>query len=62
MEELRSGPFCDFVPDGITNFLHQVIRRDVLKNQKIALPDAPPIRYQPMGVNDPSPLDFKKLY
>jgi MoaA/NifB/PqqE/SkfB family radical SAM enzyme len=62
MEELRSGPFCDFVSDGITNFLHQVIRRDVLKNQKIILPDAPPIRYQAIGMNDKSPLDFSKLY
>ena len=46
MEELRSGPWCDFVPDGITNFLHQVIRRDVWKNNKIILPDLPPLRYQ----------------
>lgn len=47
MEELRSGPWCDFVPhDGITNFLHQVIRRDVWKNQGKVLPDLPPRRYQ----------------
>jgi MoaA/NifB/PqqE/SkfB family radical SAM enzyme len=46
MEELRSGPWCDFVPDGITNFLHQVIRRDVWKNNKTILPDLPPLRYQ----------------
>lgn len=46
MEELRFGPWCDFVPDGITNFLHQVIRRDVWKNKNIILPDHPPLRYQ----------------
>lgn len=46
MEELRSGPWCDFVPDGITNFLHQIIRRDVWKNQHLILPDSPPARYQ----------------
>jgi organic radical activating enzyme len=42
MEELRSGPWCDFVPDGITNFLHQIIRRDVWKNKRNILPDTPP--------------------
>lgn len=46
MEELRSGPWCNFVPDGITNFLHQIIRRDVWKNQKLLLPDNPPERYK----------------
>ena len=45
MEELRSGPWCNFVPDGITNFLHQIIRRDIWKNQNIPLPDLPPQRY-----------------
>lgn len=45
MEELRSGPWCDFVPDGITNFLHQIIRRDAWKNKGFILPDSPPSRY-----------------
>lgn len=45
MEELRSGPWCNFVPDGVTNFLHQIIRRDIFKNQNLALPDSPPSRY-----------------
>jgi organic radical activating enzyme len=62
MEELRSGPWCNFVPDGITNFLHQVIRRDLWKNQNILLPDEPPARYQINGMNDKDKLDFKKLY
>lgn len=46
MEELISGPWCNFVPDGITNFLHQIIRRDIWKNQNIPLPDSPPDRYK----------------
>jgi hypothetical protein len=46
MEELRSGPWCNFVPDGITNFLHQIIRRDIFKNKGLALPDSPPERYK----------------
>lgn len=45
LEELRSGPWCNFVPDGITNFLHQIIRRDAWKNNKMPLLDNPPLRY-----------------
>jgi hypothetical protein len=57
MEELRTGPWCDFVPDGITNFLHQVIRRDIWKNKGIALPDSPPLRYQFGNQNMPPLTD-----
>lgn len=46
LEELKSGPWCTFVKDGVTNFLHQIIRRDIFKNQGITLPDTPPLRYQ----------------
>ena len=46
LEELRSGPWCDFVYDGITNFLHQIIRRDAWKNKGFILPDSPPDRYK----------------
>lgn len=56
MEELKTGPYCDFVPDGITNFLHQVIRRDVLKNQGIILPDTPPARYLLENANKDIPI------
>jgi organic radical activating enzyme len=62
MEELRTGPWCDFVPDGLTNFLHQIIRRDVWKNRGIALPDVPPSRYQLKNYGTTDPLDFDKLY
>ena len=61
MEELRSGPWCNFVPDGITNFLHQIIRRDVWKNQGIALPDSPPDRYMFNRNPDKSKVDLLKL-
>jgi MoaA/NifB/PqqE/SkfB family radical SAM enzyme len=62
MEELRSGPWCNFVPDGVTNFLHQIIRRDVWKNQGLLLPDSPPDRYK-FNINpDDTPLDLLKLY
>ena len=61
MEELRSGPWCDFVPDGITNFLHQIIRRDVWKNQNNILPDTPPLRYTVNYALTAEPLDLYKL-
>jgi MoaA/NifB/PqqE/SkfB family radical SAM enzyme len=61
MEELRSGPWCNFVPDGITNFLHQIIRRDVFKNQNIPLPDTPPNRYLFSRNPDKLSLDLLNL-
>ena len=62
MEELRCGPWCSFVPDGETNFLHQISRRNVLKNKKLQLPDLPPKRYLLANVNNQDPLDFSRLY
>lgn len=62
MEELKTGPYCDFVDDGLTNFLHQVIRRDVSKNRHILLPDTPPNRYIMSNQNNKTPLNFKDLY
>lgn len=62
MEELRSGPWCDFVPDGITNFLHQIIRRDIWKNKGITLPDSPPNRYKFSKLLDKNPLNLQTLY
>lgn len=46
LEELTCGPYADFSSDGVTNFLHSVIRRDVEKNQHTILPDIVPIKYQ----------------
>lgn len=56
MEELRTGPWNDFVPDGITNFLNQIIRRDVWKNQSLILPDKPPLRYHVDHQRDSDPI------
>jgi hypothetical protein len=61
MEELRTGPWCSFVDDGLTNFLHQIIRRDIEKNKKIILPDVPPLRYRYEGKDITSPLNFNDL-
>lgn len=61
MEELRSGPWCNFVPDGITNFLHQIIRRDAWKNNGAVLLDSPPDRYKFSRIVDKSKLDLLKL-
>jgi len=47
MEELRCGPWCDFVPNKpITNFLHQIILRDVVVNNNQMLYDTVPERYR----------------
>ena len=62
MEELRSGPWCDFVPDGITNFLHQIIRRDAWKNKGNILPDSPPDRYQFTQNPTKEPLDLLTVH
>lgn len=61
MEELRSGPWCDFVPDGITNFLHQIIRRDVWKNKGLILLDSPPDRYKFTQRPTKDKLEFENL-
>lgn len=61
MEELRSGPWCDFVPDGITNFLHQIIRRDAWKNKGFILPDSPPERYLFTRTPSKDKLKFEDL-
>lgn len=61
LEELKSGPWCAFVQDGTTNFLHQVIRRDILKNQNLLLPDSPPLRYHCRYEPCLSKLNLKNL-
>jgi molybdenum cofactor biosynthesis enzyme MoaA len=46
MEELRCGPWCDFVPNKpITNFLHQIMLRDAAVNKGMMLWDTVPDRY-----------------
>ena len=45
MDELNSGPWCYFYEGPITNFVHQVITRDVYKNKGIIAPDFCPEKY-----------------
>jgi len=61
MESLRSGPWCNFVPDGITNFLNQIIRRNAYKNKGIVLQDTSPLRYRVESFPAKSKLDFSNL-
>lgn len=47
LEELRCGPWCDFVPGKpISNFLHQIILRDAAVNNGLTLWDTVPERYR----------------
>ena len=47
MEELRCGPWCDFVPNKpISNFLHQIMLRDAAVNKNMHLWDTVSKRYQ----------------
>ena len=46
MEELATGPWCQFYDGPITNFVHQVITRDAYKNMSKAKLDEAPSRYQ----------------
>jgi molybdenum cofactor biosynthesis enzyme MoaA len=47
LEELRCGPWCDFVPGKpISNFLHQIMLRDQAVNKNIMLWDTVPERYR----------------
>jgi uncharacterized radical SAM superfamily Fe-S cluster-containing enzyme len=47
LEELRCGPWCDFVPNKpITNFLHQIMLRDAAVNKGLPLWDTVPERYR----------------
>ncbi len=46
MEELATGPWCQFYDGPITNFVHQVITRDAYKNMSFPMLDVAPVRYQ----------------
>jgi len=46
LEELATGPWCQFYDGPITNFVHQVITRDAYKNMSLPVLDASPTRYQ----------------
>ena len=72
MEELRTGPWCNFYEGPITNFVHQVITRDAYVNMKLPMLDIVPTRYQYRRINEPfnndhwrhhwsSPTTFKEF-
>lgn len=46
MEELATGPWCQFYNGPITNFVHQVITRDAYKNLGLPQVDIIPKKYQ----------------
>ena len=46
MEELVTGPWCQFYDGPITNFVHQAITRDAFKNMSLTRKDDAPKRYQ----------------
>ena len=54
MEQLKCGPWCDFVPGKpVTNFLHQIMLRDAVVNEGKVLHDTVPPKYlfQPENVD-----------
>jgi len=51
MEELATGPWCQFYNGPITNFVHQAITRDAFKNMKLPMLDTVPKRYQYRSIN-----------
>lgn len=46
MEELATGPWCQFYDGPITNFVHQVITRDAYKNMNLPQLDSVPEKYR----------------
>lgn len=46
MEELATGPWCQFYDGPITNFVHQAITRDAFKNMGKPMLDQAPLKYQ----------------
>ena len=70
MEELATGPWCQFYDGPITNFVHQVITRDAYKNMNLPQLDLAPTKYhyRTMNVthphwkdNWPGPTEFTEF-
>lgn len=68
LEELATGPWCNFYDGPITNFVHQVITRDAFVNMNLPKLDIVPTKYQyrPMNIEFPhwkdnwvGPFSFK---
>jgi hypothetical protein len=46
LEELATGPWCQFYDGPVSNFVHQVITRDAYKNMSLPKLDTVPDKYQ----------------
>jgi hypothetical protein len=46
MDELATGPWCQFYDGPVTNFVHQVITRDAFKNMSKPMLDLAPEKYR----------------
>jgi len=53
MEELATGPWCQFYEGPITNFVHQAITRDAFKNMGKPMLDVAPEKYQYRPMSQP---------
>ena len=77
MEELDTGPWCQFYDGPITNFVHQVITRDAYKNMNLPKLDEVPEKYtykdeslnywkdkwiKPIKINEKELLNDKHLW
>ena len=59
MEELATGPWCQFYNGPITNFVHQVITRDAYINEGLPQLDIAPEKYHYKIINDANPTYWK---
>lgn len=55
MEELATGPWCQFYDGPVTNFVHQVITRDAFKNMNKPMLDTVPEKYTYRSMSIPHP-------
>lgn len=60
LEELATGPWCQFYDGPITNFVHQVITRDAFINNNLPMLDTVPQRYQYRLIDESIPTDHWK--
>jgi uncharacterized radical SAM superfamily Fe-S cluster-containing enzyme len=59
LEELATGPWCQFYDGPISNFVHQVITRDAYKNKGLPQLDIIPVKYQYRTMTNSSFVHWK---
>jgi hypothetical protein len=59
LEELATGPWCQFYDGPISNFVHQVITRDAYKNKSLPQLDIIPVKYQYRTMTNSSFVHWK---